>query len=46
MTRGLRLKRSDRDTLAHQLIHQCALSHIGVAYDIYKSCLMFHVFFI
>jgi hypothetical protein len=46
MTSGLGLEGGYRDTLAHQLVHQRGLAHIGIAHDIYESCFMFHVFFI
>ena len=40
MSSGLSLECGDADTLAHQLVHQCRFSHVGITHDIYKSCLM------
>jgi len=37
---GLCLESGDADLLAHQLIHQRRLAHIGISYDIYESCLV------
>ena len=43
VARGLRLEGGDTDALAHQLVHQRALAHIGVAHDVYKTCFV-HAF--
>ena len=43
VTRGLSFKGGYADAFAYQLIHQCGLAHIGVAYNIYKSCLVLHL---
>lgn len=40
VARGLRLKRGYAYTLAHELVHQRRLAHIGVAHYVYESCLM------
>ena len=40
MARCLCLERGDAYTLAYQLVHQGGLAHIGVAHDVYESCLM------
>ena len=38
VTGGLGLEGSDADALAYELVHQRRFTHVGVAYDIYKSC--------
>ncbi len=40
VTRGLRLGGDDGQTLAHERIHKCRLSHIGIAYDIDETRLV------
>ena len=42
MTRGLSLGGDNGQFLPNKGIHQCRLAHIGVSYNIYKSCFMRH----
>ena len=41
MTSGLSLERSYADTLANQEIHQRRFAHIGIAYNVDKTCLVY-----
>lgn len=38
VARGLRLEGGNADALAHQLVHERALAHIGITHNVYESC--------